>query len=214
MHLLLGVLQSLTIFTIRSTEALPLAVSLRTPAISSQILPQLQHRQSPELQNASPQLSPSPILQTISASQNPLSATPTADIQNLYTELLFSYGFWANQNSSFRALCKLLQLLERQLASEIIALLSSRPKVLKMSEHGRLSIWKSEPTLDSWYNAAVNRNASVHDLGKSDMEEMLFFDISRSNQVRYPSSSANDWFFGGTTGDNANIEGKSNFSQF
>jgi hypothetical protein len=54
LHLLFGVLQSLTIFTIRSTEALLLAVSLRTPAISGRILPQLSTPTKPRITKCQP----------------------------------------------------------------------------------------------------------------------------------------------------------------
>lgn len=84
--------------------------------------------------------------------------------------------------------------------------------ILKMSEHGRLSIWKSEPPLDNWYNAVADDNASLHSIGNSDIDEMLFFDISRSNQVTYPSSAVNEWFYNATTEDDADIGSKSNFS--
>lgn len=66
--------------------------------------------------------------------------------------------------------------------------------------------------MDNWYNAVVDDNASLHSIGKSDIDEMLFFDISRSNQVTYPSSAANEWFYSATTEDDADIESKSNFS--
>ena len=75
-----------------------------------------------------------------------------------------------------------------------------------MTDQGRLSIWKGDPALDSWYNAAINRNASFHNVDKSDMEEMLFSDIAKSNQVKYPSGSANDWFYRSTTGDAPIVE--------
>jgi hypothetical protein len=82
-----------------------------------------------------------------------------------------------------------------------------------MSDQGRLSIWKGDPAMDSWYNAAVHRNATIRSNSKGDMEEMLFFDIAKSNQVKYPSGAANDWFYGATTGGNDTIESKLNFTQ-
>jgi hypothetical protein len=83
-----------------------------------------------------------------------------------------------------------------------------------MSEYGMFSIWKSEPALDSWYNAAVGRDASLHGIGQSDMDEILFFDISKSNQVTYSSSTVNSWFYGAANRDNTSIEDMSNPSQF
>jgi hypothetical protein len=82
-----------------------------------------------------------------------------------------------------------------------------------MSDQDRLSIWKGEPALDSWYEAAVHRNVSLRNSGQGGMEEMLFFDIATSNQVKYPSSAANDWFYGATTGANAIISSKLHFAQ-
>jgi hypothetical protein len=75
-----------------------------------------------------------------------------------------------------------------------------------MSEQGRLSLWSGNPALDSWYNAAISRNASPRNMDETGMEEVLFFDIAKSNQVKYPSDGANDWFYSATMGDDASIE--------
>ena len=84
-----------------------------------------------------------------------------------------------------------------------------------MSEYEMFSIWKSEPALGSWYNAAVGRDTSLHSIGRSDMDEILFFDISKSNQVTYSSSSTvNRLFYGATGRDNGNIEDKFNPRSF
>ena len=83
-----------------------------------------------------------------------------------------------------------------------------------MSEYEMFSMWKSEPALGSWYNAAVRRDTSLQGIGQSDMDEMLFFDISKSNQVTYSSSTVNRLFYGATNRDNGGIEDKSNPSQF
>jgi hypothetical protein len=82
-----------------------------------------------------------------------------------------------------------------------------------MPDQGRLSIWKGEAALDSWYNAAVNRKASLRNTAKSDMDEMLFFDIAKSNQVKHPSGAANDWFYGATMGNNAAVGSRFYFTQ-
>ena len=75
-----------------------------------------------------------------------------------------------------------------------------------MSDQGRFSIWKGEPALDSWYNAAVGRDASLHTVEETAGEESLFFDIAKSNQVKYPSDGANDWFYGSAIGDPKIVE--------
>jgi hypothetical protein len=80
-----------------------------------------------------------------------------------------------------------------------------------MSDRGRLSIWKDDPALDSWYNAAVNRKFSFSSNDGNPMEEMLFFDIAKSNQVNYPSGASNGWFYDATMGDNTIMESKFHF---
>lgn len=77
-----------------------------------------------------------------------------------------------------------------------------------MSDRGRLSIWKDDQALDNWYDAAVHRNAGLRNSGKGGMEEMLFFDIATSNQVKYQSRAANDWFYGVGTGANAVVSSR------
>jgi hypothetical protein len=62
--------------------------------------------------------------------------------------------------------------------------------------------------LDSWYKATVNRNFSLRKDDGNPMEEMLFFDIAKSNQVNFPSGTANEWFYDATTGDNTIKESK------
>jgi hypothetical protein len=80
-----------------------------------------------------------------------------------------------------------------------------------MSDRGSFSIWKDDPALDSWYNAAVNRNFSLRNDDGNPMEEMSFFDIAKPNQVNHPSGAANEWFYDATLGDNTIKESKFNF---
>ena len=76
-----------------------------------------------------------------------------------------------------------------------------------MSDPGRFSIWKGEPAMDSWYSAAINANLDRRrGRGDADMEEVLFLDIAKSNQVKYPSGDANDWFYGASADFNPTIE--------
>ena len=75
-----------------------------------------------------------------------------------------------------------------------------------MSDQGRFTIWKGEPTLDSWYNAAVGSNASPRTIEETTGEEVLFLNIAKSNQVKYPSDGANDWFYGSAIGDGTIVE--------
>ena len=77
-----------------------------------------------------------------------------------------------------------------------------------MSDRGGFSIWKDDPALDSWYNAAVNRKFSLRNDDGNPMEEMSFFDSAKSDQVNYPSGAANEWFYGAAMGDNAIKESK------
>ena len=79
-----------------------------------------------------------------------------------------------------------------------------------MSDRGSFSIWKDDPALDSWYNAAVNRNFSLRNDDGGPVEEM-FFDMPKSNQVNYPSGTANEWFYDATMGDNTIKESKVHF---
>jgi hypothetical protein len=61
-----------------------------------------------------------------------------------------------------------------------------------MSRRGRFSIWKDDPTLDSWYNTAVDRNFIPRNSNGNPVEEMLFFGIAKPNQVNYPSG---EWLY-------------------
>src|SRR5256885_11763502 len=112
----------------------------------------------------------------------------------------------AEETSSSKALRQLLEHIRHQLAPESIIKLFGFLKVLDMSDQSRLSIRKGDPALDSWYNAAVNHNTSIRKMEIGNMEEMLFFDLANSNQVKYPSGAANDWFYSSPVGDPPVVE--------
>lgn len=79
-----------------------------------------------------------------------------------------------------------------------------------MSDIERFSIWKDEPSMDSWYSAAVTRDTENRKgIDTSDMQEVLFFDIGKSNQVKHPSDDVNDWFYGATERFETTISSKS-----
>lgn len=81
-----------------------------------------------------------------------------------------------------------------------------------MSDHARLSIWETDPALDSWYNAAVDSKACLCDICESAMEEILFFNIPKSNQVKYACSATDGWFYGATMGESITIGGMLSFT--
>jgi hypothetical protein len=80
-----------------------------------------------------------------------------------------------------------------------------------MSDRGRFSIWRDDPGLDSWYDAAVNHGFGFRTNDGNPMEEMIFFDIAESNQVNYPSDASNEWFYGAAIDDNTIMESKFHF---
>jgi hypothetical protein len=80
-----------------------------------------------------------------------------------------------------------------------------------MSDRGRFSIWKDDPALHSWHNAAVNRDFILRNNDGDPVEEMLFFDIAKSNQVNYPSGASNEWLYDATVGHNTIMGSKFHF---
>ena len=80
-----------------------------------------------------------------------------------------------------------------------------------MSDHGRNSIWQADPAVDSWYNATIADDFKYGDADKTaDMEEKLYLDISKANQVKYPGNAVNDWFYETMLANGAILEGNRN----
>lgn len=78
-----------------------------------------------------------------------------------------------------------------------------------MFAEGRLSIWNGDPAMDSWYNATVPQEARSHNpYDALGMDESLFFDMSKANQVNSPSGTANDWFYSTNPTAGVSDEGK------
>lgn len=80
-----------------------------------------------------------------------------------------------------------------------------------MSDMGKLSIWDDDTAIDTWYNAAVKSNGSVRSGdGNYDMEEMLYYDITKSSQVKHSSiTNIDKWFYAARAEHLIAIGGKS-----
>jgi hypothetical protein len=112
-----------------------------------------------------------------------------------------------NKCSSFRALQR-VPTLQDKLASGLHHHIFGASSIVAMSSRGRFSVSKDDPTLDSWYNAAVNRNFIPRNSNGNPVEEMLFFGIPKSNQINYPSGASDEWFCDASMGHNTVMESK------
>ena len=118
-----------------------------------------------------------------------------------------------NKCSSFRALQRVPPLKDK-LASELHHHIFGAFSIVAMSSRGRFSIWKDDPALDSWYNAAVNRNFIPRNSDDNPVEEILFFGIPKSNQVSYPSGASHEWFYDASMGHSTIMESKFRLQMF